>query len=65
MTICDSICRIVWSATPTTMRTDVPPSALYVACEKWNSEMKTDGATATAARKSEPGSVSRLSTRSK
>jgi hypothetical protein len=32
--ICDSIWRIVSSATPTTMITEVPPSARDVACEK-------------------------------
>ena len=32
--ICDSIWRIVSSATPTAMSTDVPPSAPADACEK-------------------------------
>ncbi len=65
MTICDSICRMVCSATPTTIRTEVPPRARYVVCEKWKCAMKIDGVTATAARNSAPGKVSRLSTRSK
>jgi hypothetical protein len=45
----------VSSATPTTIRTEVPPSAREVACEKLNSLMKIDGMIATVARKIEPG----------
>src|SRR4051795_3419947 len=63
--ICDSIWRIVSRATPTTISTEVPPSAREVACEKPPYLMKMLGNTATAARKIEPGSVSRVSTRSR
>src|SRR5207342_2115794 len=45
--ICDSIWRIVSSATPTTIRTEVPPRAREVACEKPKCLMKIDGRTAT------------------
>ena len=52
-------------ATPTTISTDVPPSARAVAVEKPPYLMKSDGSTATAARKRPPATVSRTSTRSR
>ncbi len=48
--ICDSIWRIVSSATPTAMSTEVPPSAPALACENPPYAMKRLGRTATSAR---------------
>ena len=59
MTIMDSICFIVWSATPTTMRRAVPPKYtpwMFVALAT------RLGKTAMNARKNAPASVMRVST---
>src|SRR3954471_14728107 len=53
------------SATPTTIRIEVPPRPRAVACEKPPKRMKMFGRTAITPRNRAPGKVSRVSTRSR
>ena len=54
-----SICFIVSSATPTVMRSDVPPKGNWLMSQNANT---SNGVTAMTARNYDPGSVMRLST---